>query len=101
VSIPGTTFRIGLDPIVGLIPGLGDLITAGLSAYIIIEAHRLGAPASIVWRMIANVGIDALVGAIPLLGDAFDFAWKCNARNMRLLEQGLKMKARTAAPYGS
>jgi hypothetical protein len=89
ITIPGTKFKIGLDPLIGLLPGAGDLVTTGLACYIVIEAHRLGAPASILLRMIGNVAIDALVGAIPVLGDIFDFAWKCNVRNMRLLEKFL------------
>jgi hypothetical protein len=85
VRIPGTNIRFGIDPLVGLVPGLGDLLGGAASAYIILEAARAGAPASVLLRMAANVGIDTLVGALPVVGDLFDFAWKSNARNVRLL----------------
>lgn len=89
-TIPGTKFRIGLDPIIGLIPGAGDLITSLISLYIIIEARKLGAPRSTRTRMLLNVGIDFLVGTIPLLGDIFDAGWKCNVRNLRILERAMQ-----------
>jgi len=85
IRIPGTNIRFGLDPVIGLVPGLGDLLGGAASAYIILEAARAGASASILVRMAANVGIDTLIGALPLIGDLFDFAWKSNARNVRLL----------------
>ena len=85
IRIPGTNIRFGLDPVVGLVPGLGDLLGGAASAYIILEAARAGASASILVRMAANVGIDTLIGALPVIGDLFDFAWKSNARNVRLL----------------
>jgi hypothetical protein len=89
-TIPGTSFKIGLDPLIGLLPGGGDLITTILSAYLLIEAHKLGVPSSLMLRMIANVIIDALIGAIPVLGDIFDFAWRSNTRNLKLLEDFLR-----------
>lgn len=79
-------FRIGIDPILGLIPGVGDVIGAGLSLYLVREAAKLGVPKRILWRMLWNVGVEALVGIIPVLGDLFDAAWKANVRNLRLLE---------------
>ena len=85
IRIPGTNIRFGLDPVIGLVPGLGDLLGGAASAYIILEAARAGASASILVRMAANVGIDTLIGALPVIGDLFDFAWKSNARNVRLL----------------
>ena len=85
IRIPGTSIRFGLDPVIGLVPGLGDLLGGAASAYIILEAARAGASASILVRMAANVGIDTLIGALPVIGDLFDFAWKSNARNVRLL----------------
>lgn len=90
VQLPGTRYRIGLDPIIGLIPGIGDVIGAIFSTIIIFQAARLGAPRSILVRMLANVGVDTLVGEIPLLGDLFDFGWKSNTRNIALLEQHLE-----------
>lgn len=95
VRIPGTSFRVGLDPVVGLVPGLGDLLGGVASLYIILEAGRAGAPASVLLRMAANVGIDTVVGSIPVLGDLFDFGWKSNTRNARLLERHLEQPAAT------
>lgn len=87
--IPGTRWRIGLDGILGLVPGIGDTITTLISTYILYEAHRLGAPGHIKLRMLANIFIDWLVGSIPLFGDIFDVAWKANLRNARLLREYL------------
>jgi hypothetical protein len=87
VQIPGTRYRIGIDPIIGLIPGIGDVIGAIFSSFIIFEAARLGAPQSTLVRMMANVAMDTLVGEVPLLGDLFDFGWKSNIRNVALLER--------------
>jgi Domain of unknown function (DUF4112) len=83
--IPGTRFRIGLDGLLGLIPGIGDPLGAVLSSYIIFAAARLGAPQLTLLRMLGNVAIDGLVGAVPILGDIFDIAWKANVRNLALL----------------
>lgn len=83
--IPGTRFRIGLDGILGFIPGIGDGAGAALSAYLIFEAARLGVPFTALLRMIGNVGIETLVGAIPIVGDVFDIAWKANLKNLALL----------------
>lgn len=85
IMLPGG-YRIGLDPILGLIPGVGDLIGAGISLYIVREAAKLGIPKWVVLRMLANVGTEALIGFIPVLGDVFDAAFKANMRNLRLLE---------------
>lgn len=95
IRVPGTNFRIGIDPLVGLVPGVGDLLGGAASLYIILEAARTGAPASVLLRMAANVAIDTLVGAIPVLGDAFDFGWKSNTRNARLLARHLEQPAAT------
>lgn len=87
-SIPiGGGRRIGLDPLIGLVPGLGDWLGAGLSLYFIYEATRLGLPFRILARMGLNVVIETLVGAIPVAGDIFDFAWQANMRNLRLVER--------------
>lgn len=85
--IPGTSMRVGLDPLLGLIPGVGDLVGAGVSGYILLLAAQAGAPKTVLVRMLGNVALDSLVGAIPALGDLFDFAFKANARNMKLLER--------------
>ena len=95
IRVPGTDFRIGIDPIVGLMPGVGDLLGGAASLYIILEAARTGAPTSVLVRMAANVAIDTLVGAIPVLGDVFDFGWKSNTRNARLLARHLEEPAGT------
>ena len=97
--IPGTNVRFGLDALIGLVPGIGDAVGALFSAYLILQARRLGAPNSVVNRMIANVGIDTVVGWVPLLGDLFDVTWKANNKNLALLEQHLQQpsKARAAS----
>ena len=89
IAVPGTKFRVGLDPILGLIPGAGDLIGTALSAYIVIEAARLGVPRDTLGKMVSNILLESVVGAIPVLGDWFDFAWKANTKNMELLETHL------------
>jgi len=87
--VPGTHLRIGLDPIIGLVPGLGDLTGALLSTWILVVGIRRGASRATLVRMAYNIAIDALIGAIPLLGDIFDLAWKANMRNVTLLERHL------------
>jgi Domain of unknown function (DUF4112) len=89
IGIPGTGWKIGFDPIVGLIPGIGDLIGAVLSGYIILEAARAEVPSFTLARMLMNVGIDTVLGAVPALGDVFDAAWKSNTKNVALLERHL------------
>lgn len=86
IRLPGG-FRIGLDGIIGLIPWAGDALGAVLSAYIIVEAARLGVPNAVLLRMIGNVALETVVGFVPIAGDLFDFAWKANARNFALLER--------------
>lgn len=86
IGIPGTKFRIGLDPILGLVPGAGDLIGTALSAYIVVEAARLGLPKSLLGRMVLNILLEGVVGSIPVVGDWFDFAWKSNTKNMGIIE---------------
>lgn len=88
--IPGTQIRTGIDPVIGLIPGVGDLAGAALSTYLVAEAARLGIPRRTVARMMTNVGIETLVGAIPILGDLFDVAFRANRRNVKLLENALR-----------
>ena len=83
--IPGTRYRVGLDGLLGLIPGVGDAAGALLSTYILYEAMRLGAPSTVLLRMVANIGIDTVGGAIPVVGDIFDIAWKANKKNAALL----------------
>ena len=83
--IPGTGFRFGLDGIIGLVPGLGDVLAGLLSLIIPLAAWIRGVPYITLVRMAANLGIGVLVGSIPLFGDIFDIAWKANRRNYRLL----------------
>ena len=87
VGVPGTPIRVGLDAVLGLVPGGGDFVAAALGGYIVLTAVRRGAPSTVVWRMLANIGIDALVGSIPIIGDLFDVAYKSNVRNVELLER--------------
>ena len=90
IGIPGNKFRIGLDPIIGLIPGAGDIISTGFSAYIIYLATRFGIPSQDLQRMILNIGLEAVVGTLPLVGDLFDAYYKSNIRNLAILEQHLQ-----------
>lgn len=86
-SIPGTNFRFGLDGIIGLIPGAGDISTFAVSAYLLTIMARNGASGYVLARMVLNVVIDALFGMIPLLGDLFDIAFKANMRNVKLMKE--------------
>jgi hypothetical protein len=86
IAIPGTQFRVGLDPLLGLLPGLGDVAGLAFSGYILLEASRWKLPAATLWRMMANIGIDWLLGNVPVLGDLFDVVWKANHLNLQLLE---------------
>ena len=85
--VPGTSYRIGLDPIVGLVPWVGDLVTPLFTIAMLWQARDLGLPRVVQIRMLINAGVDALVGMIPLAGDLFDFAWKANDMNLALLER--------------
>ncbi len=84
IRVPGTDFRIGLDPLVGILPGAGDTAAAAVSMYIVAEAARLGVSLSTLARMVANVGVDAVIGSVPVLGVAFDAVWKANKWNLKL-----------------
>jgi len=85
--VPGSNWRFGLDPIIGLIPVVGDLATTLISLYIIATAAQMQVPKSTLARMGLNIMIDSVVGAIPFVGNVFDFAWKANAKNAQLLER--------------
>jgi len=87
IPIPGTSIRFGLDPVLGLVPGLGDAAGVLLAAWILFEGIRLGAPSATILRMASNIAIDALIGAVPVLGDVFDVVWKANLKNVALLER--------------
>lgn len=86
-TIPGTKIKFGIDPVIGLVSGIGDLAGASLSVYFMFYATRLGAKSSVLVRMFANILADLTIGSIPILGDIFDVAWKANLRNAKLLEK--------------
>ena len=88
-TIPGINRPVGLDAIVGLVPVVGDVMTAVMGAYIIWEARNLGMPKWKLWRMMGNLGVDTALGAIPLVGDAFDFLFRSNTRNLRIIRKHL------------
>ncbi|MEH1832589.1 MAG: DUF4112 domain-containing protein [Nostoc sp.] len=89
IRIPLTGFRVGIDPIIGLVPGAGDLISTAFSAYIIFLATRFGIPRQDLAKMIFNVGLETVVGTVPFVGDLFDAFYKSNIRNLAILEQHL------------
>ena len=86
IRIPGTNIRVGLDAVLGLIPGGGDLATGLVSGLIMLQAARAGAPGSVLARMLGNVAVDVVIGSIPLIGDVFDVVWRANTKNVRLLD---------------
>lgn len=85
--VPGTNIRFGWDPIIGLIPGLGDLSSPLFAALLLMQAVRMRVPRIVQLRMLLNAGIDAMLSFVPVLGNIVDVAWKANARNMALLER--------------
>jgi len=84
--VPGTNLRFGWDPLIGLVPWVGDLLTAFMSGAIVLQAHSMRLPRVVQLRMLGNVAIDLIAGAIPVIGDAADFVWKSNTKNFALLE---------------
>jgi Domain of unknown function (DUF4112) len=95
--IPGVGWRFGVDPIVGLIPGVGDLVTTMISAYVLLTAARYGVPKITLVRMGLNVAVDLLLGIVPGVGDLFDAWWKTNDRNVRLLRERIDTVGRRRA----
>ncbi|HEY9736502.1 MAG TPA: DUF4112 domain-containing protein [Trichocoleus sp.] len=93
IGIPGTRFRIGLDPILGLVPGAGDLISTSVSAYVLFLAARFRLPGNVLRKMAFNIALESVVGTVPLVGDLFDAAYKSNVRNLALLEEHLRSQA--------
>lgn len=85
IRLPGG-LRVGVDGLIGLIPGVGDLVGGALSSWIIYIAYKKGAPKFILLRMTINALVDAAIGSIPIAGDLFDFIWKANSRNLKLLQ---------------
>lgn len=89
-EIPGTRIRFGIDPLLGLLPGLGDLLTTLVSLYILGAARRYGVPRVTMMRMAANIAIDAMLGALPFFGDIIDVFWKSNVKNVALLQRHVR-----------
>lgn len=89
LTIPGTKIGVGLDAVLGVIPVVGDAIAAALGAYLLWEAKNLGLPKWKLWRMAGNIAFDAAVGAVPVAGDIFDFAFRSNSRNLRIVKRHL------------
>ena len=89
VKVPVLGRKVGLDAVLGLIPVAGDAIAAVLGMYIVWEARNLGMPRWQIWRMTANVGVDTLIGAVPLAGDLFDFVYRSNSRNLKIIRKHL------------
>lgn len=90
IAVPGTGFRVGLDGIMGLIPGVGDVAGSVLSSYILAEAARLGVSKLTLMHMGFNILVESIVGLIPFIGDLFDFAWKANQKNVELLRKHIE-----------
>ena len=91
-AIPFTNFRVGLDPLIGLLPVGGDVVGCAVSLYIVQQAYKLGAPRQVLLRMLANVAIDSGLGMVPVAGDAFDAMFKANIMNYELLADFLRQK---------
>jgi hypothetical protein len=96
-EIPGLRWRFGLDPIIGLVPVLGDVVTSFISLYILAVAQHYKIPRSTMLRMGLNIAADYAIGAVPILGNLFDFAWKANDRNIKLLERSVVAQPRDRA----
>ena len=97
--IPGTRIRFGLDAVIGLIPGIGDVLGGMASWIIILAAWLRGVPRPTLARMLANVAIETVIGTVPILGDAFDVAWKANRRNFALLQRSLGERTSDAGSW--
>lgn len=89
IRIPGTNRRVGLDPILGLLPFIGDFVTVFFSLYIVFEAVLAGVRKRTIVRMLVNIGLDVVLGSVPVVGDIFDATWKANVKNRKLLERSL------------
>lgn len=96
ITLPGTNLKVGLDPIIGLIPGIGDLSSAAIGAYVLRAANRLGVPTVVMVRMLFNLVIDTLIGVIPVVGDYLDVLYKANSKNVALVEQAIVNRETTA-----
>jgi hypothetical protein len=98
VRVPGTGIRFGADAALNFIPGVGTLVAQGLSAWLVYEARRLGVPAPLIARMVANVGVDFLISAVPVVGWVGDVFFKANTRNMALLREHIAAELRGGHP---
>ena len=87
VNVPGTSIKVGLDPVIGLVPVVGDAVAAGVGAWVIAEAARFGVPRVVLGRMVLNLLLDLGIGAIPLLGDVYDMFFRSNSRNLDLFRR--------------
>lgn len=94
IRLPGG-FRIGVDGLIGLVPGVGDLLAALLSSYIVVEAARMKVGGSVLMRMVGNIALELGIGLVPVFGDLFDFAFKANTRNLKLVEAYLEQPDKT------
>lgn len=99
-TLPGTDIRIGLDGLLGLIPGIGDTLSMAVSGYIIHKAREAGMHPLLTSRMVWNVFIDWLIGLVPFFGDIFDIGWKANRKNIALLKEHLKARSYETAKSG-
>ena len=89
IVLPGTNYRIGLDTVVGLVPVIGDIITAAMGSYLVWEARHLGLPKWKLWHMMGRIGLDTAVGSVPVVGDAFDLVYRSNTRNLKTVKRHL------------
>ncbi|MCC3426782.1 MAG: DUF4112 domain-containing protein [Microcoleus sp. PH2017_01_SCD_O_A] len=89
IPIPGTKYRIGLDPILGLIPGGGDLVGSIFAGYVVFKSAQMGVPQETLVKMAANIVFDTVAGTVPVAGDLLDVAWKANIKNIELLDAHL------------
>lgn len=89
IEVPGLGRKVGLDALIGLVPVVGDVVSAAMGLYIVWEARNLGMPKWQLWRMAGNVGFDSLVGAVPLAGDLFDVLYRSNTRNLKIVRRHL------------
>ena len=89
ITIPGTKYKIGIDPIIGIFPVIGDLLGSILSIYIIYSGSKMGVSSQVIAKMSLNLGIDFTVGLIPIFGDIFDMGWKANKKNIELIEKNI------------
>ena len=96
ITIPGTERKIGIDPIIGLIPGGGDLIGGVISIYIMYAGIKMGMPKATIIRMFGNVALEFVIGCIPIIGDLFDATWKSNQRNVKLIEDSVTSEGKNA-----